>query len=119
MLVYNTNMKTRGQEWKLERCSLKQLTQGTCSFIIPNTQTEETNMATLDIRTGTNLTIDEILFQKSSESNSLSSIKQSPNKYTKSVFFKNCKGDLVGFVDMDDIDNLILALQKAKELWSK
>lgn len=84
-----------------------------------HTQTEETNMATLDIRTGTNLTIDEILFQKSSESNSLSSIKQSPNKYTKSVFFKNCKGDLVGFVDMDDIDNLILALQKAKELWSK
>jgi len=76
-------------------------------------------MATLDIRIMSELTVDEILFYKSSECNALSSIKQSLNRHTKSVVFKNCKGDSVGFVEVVDIDNLILALQKAKELWSK
>lgn len=93
------------------------MTQPTHSIIIPNTQTEETNMATLDIRVMSELTVDEILFYKSSEVNALSCIKKYPNRDCKSVVFKNCKGDSVGFLDMVEIDNLILALQRAKELW--
>jgi len=96
---------------------IKQLTQPTYSIIIPNTQTEETNMATLDIRNVSEFTVDEILFYKSSEANALSCIKKYPNRDCKSVVFKNCKGDSVGFLDMVEIDNLILALQRAKELW--
>lgn len=53
----------------------KQWTQPTYSIIIPNTQTEETNMATLDIRVMSELTVDEILFYKISEANALSCIK--------------------------------------------
>ena len=74
-------------------------------------------MATLDIRVMSELTVDEILFYKSSEVNALSCIKKYPNRDCKSVVFKNCKGDSVGFLDMVEIDNLILALQRAKELW--
>ena len=95
------------------------MTQGAYSIIILSTQTGDTNMATLDIRVISELTVDEILFYKGSEVNALSCIKKYPNRDCKSVVFKNCKGDSVSFVDMVDIDNLILALQKAKELWGK
>ena len=74
-------------------------------------------MATLDIRDTTELVVDEILFYRSAQDNALSSIVQSPNRHSKAIVFKNCKDESVGYVAISDIDNLILALQKAKELW--
>lgn len=94
--------------------TLKQLTQPTYSIIIPNIQTGETNMATLDVR---NTTDDEIThIQFGSFHNGCSGIMTlSGNTDEIAIYDKEEKNGC--YIRIDDIDNLILALQKAKELW--
>lgn len=72
-------------------------------------------MATLDIRSiGEEIT--HIQFGDY-ENGTAGVIRQSTNE--KEIFLQNDCEHVRGYVRLSDIDNLILALQKAKEMWGK
>lgn len=92
------------------------MTQGTCSIIILNIQTGETNMTTLDIRTN-NSPITSITFADGEwDWGCTITVKQHQRDVTE-LFLRDMDGDATNCLNLSDIDNLILALQKAKELW--
>ena len=70
-------------------------------------------MATLDIRNVPSDPIDEIIFGRGQDQNSMRLVKST--RTTEFILFD--LEERSGYVAISDIDNLILALQKAKELW--
>jgi hypothetical protein len=73
-------------------------------------------MATLDIRTSIVSNYDSIRF--SDNANGAMEIVLFKDRDFKDVLLLDENKDPNPFVAINDIDNLILALQKAKELWS-
>lgn len=71
-------------------------------------------MATLDIRHQQEGEITEIAFGSGYNSNSCKVVKAS---IEDEVILHDHSSFSTGFIAISDIDNLILALQKAKELW--
>jgi hypothetical protein len=73
-------------------------------------------MATLDIRTIGDEPITEIKFGEGDNENSSAVSKRFGHQ---EVILIDRDDDSSGYIAIKDIDNLILALQKAKELWGK
>lgn len=71
-------------------------------------------MATLDIRNATDDEITHIQF--GSFHNTCGGIVALSSN-TDEISIQDKEEDINGYIRIDDIDNLILALQKAKELW--
>lgn len=73
-------------------------------------------MATLDIRTADLTEIDEIIFGGGQADNAMKLVKFND----KGEFqLYDLDDERSGYLAVEDIDNLILALRKAKELWGK
>lgn len=73
-------------------------------------------MTTLDIRTN-NCPITSIKFADGNWDWACTiTVKQHPINVTE-LFLCDIDGDTTNYINLADIDNLILALQKAKELW--
>ena len=80
-----------------------------------NTKKGRDDMTTLDIRKTGDEPITEIKF---GDGNNINSCALEKRIGCQEVILLDRNVDPSGYIAINDIDNLILALQKAKELWS-
>lgn len=74
-------------------------------------------MSTIDVRSGDEERIKSVVFADDHSGYYASKLQLTNNWDGKHITFEDSDGDDAYKLNLEDIDNMILALQKAKELW--